>query len=83
MSHEPAKQIPGLEDYPKMVYPEGHSVSHTNAGSHEVADFAGVIVQNEDEEKWVRDGNKMADFGKEPKEEKKPVGWTADPKATK
>lgn len=63
--------------YPKMVYPHhpDGNVSHTLAGSPETAGFGGVIVQDEDEEKWVMDGNKLEDFGKEPKEAAKPAGW--------
>lgn len=66
---EPAKQIPGLEVFPKMVYPgwDGEGM----------APGTGVIVKNEEEEKWVSDGNNLDDFGKLPKEEKKPAGWKA------
>lgn len=72
---EPAKQIPGLEFYPKMVYPGTEKGEMPGSGT-------GVQVANEDEEKWVMTGNKLEDFGKPPKEGKKPAaGWDAKPEA--
>ncbi len=64
---EPGKQIPGLEVFPKMVYPgwDGEGMAPAN----------GVTVKDEDEEKWVMEGHKLDDFGKPPKAEKKPEGW--------
>lgn len=60
--------IAGHENFPKMVYPGTGEDEMSNPG-------AGVIVKNEEEEKWVMDGNKIEDFGKPPKEKKeeKPV----------
>lgn len=67
---EPAKQIAGLEVFPKMVYPgtEEGEMPGPNTG---------VVVANEDEEKWVMDGNRLEEFGKPPKEKKKPADWAA------
>lgn len=55
---DPAKQIPGLEVYPKMVYPgwDGEGMAPSN----------GVSVKNEEEEKWVMENNRLEDFGKPP-----------------
>lgn len=64
MSHDPSTAIYGMEVYPKMIYPDGHSAAHTNAGSMETAGFQGVMVSNEDEENWVKSGKKLEDFGK-------------------
>jgi hypothetical protein len=68
---DPAKQIPGLEVYPKMVYPgwDGEGMAPSN----------GVTVKNEDEEKWVADGNNIEDFGKPVKEKKKAEEKPANP----
>lgn len=64
MSHAPSTAIHGMETYPKLIYPDGHGVSHVNAGSMESGGFAGVMVHNEDEEEWVKSGKKLEDFGK-------------------
>lgn len=63
-------QIPGLEQFPKMVYPGTKEGEMGNPG-------AGVIVKNEDEEKHVMSGKRLEDFGKpeKPADEPKAEGW--------
>lgn len=57
-----------MSSYPKMVYPGVNKDEMSNPGS-------GITVENEDQEKWVMDGKKLEDFGKD---DTKPAGWTAD-----
>ena len=66
-----SKHVEGHEAFPKLVYP-----GWDGEGLAPPAETA-VTVKNEDEEKWVMEGNKLDDFGKPPKEEKKPAGWKA------
>jgi hypothetical protein len=68
-----SKHVQGMEIYPKMVYPTGHSAANVNAGSAGVGDFAGVIVHDEAQEEWVTSGNKLEDFGKPQKVSVSPV----------
>lgn len=76
-----SKHVPGLETYPKIVYPEGHTAHFTNAGSHGVGEFQGTLVHTEAQEEWVKSGKKLEDFGKDALPAPvHPLGWV-QPKA--